>query len=84
MEPAIDFYIFHEILDWFINDLRKNNIELDKIESAMLRVTFNFKRIFSKPKKLIIELELDLNATIETSEKQYKTNKKENKRIYVQ
>lgn len=77
-KSKIDFNMFYEISEWFAEDLKKHNIEMELLKIAKLNAEFNIKLISGKKKsrtKGITELNLILNSSILTNEKEYKSEK---------
>lgn len=77
-KSKIDFNMFYEISEWFAEDLKKHNIEMELLKIAKLNAEFNIKLISGKKKsrtKGITELHLILNSSILTNEKEYKSEK---------
>ena len=73
-----DFHMLHEISDWFDRDLTENQIDKELILLADLEVDFITIVKDGKPKsktRKIIEVNLDMNAKIQTKVKLYETAK---------
>jgi hypothetical protein len=84
-ESKTDFNIFHEISEWFADDLKKHNIETELIKEAKVKAEFKVEFTTGKKKsrtKGITELYLNLNSWILTDEKEYKSEKEQTQEFH--
>lgn len=73
-----DFHMLHEISDWFDRDLTENKIDKKSLLGANLEVDFIATVKNGTPRsrtKKIVEINLDMNAAIQTDDKLYETAK---------
>lgn len=56
LESRVNFNMFFEILEWFIDDLKNHNIDMKLIKEAKLIVEFDIKLISQKKNHVQREL----------------------------
>ena len=77
-ELEIELYILREIAAWFKENLRKDNIDLQKIQEAYLIIDIVAVERETSPKsrtKRIVQLNAEMTAIVQTDEKEYRTDK---------
>ncbi|MDR1317214.1 MAG: hypothetical protein LBK13_10110 [Spirochaetales bacterium] len=87
-EINISLYIFDEIRAWFIRNMEKENIDINNILEAYIKINNNiFEEPVNKKSRTKRKVNLDINIIgyIKTDEKEYITDKnKMEKYHYVQ
>ena len=84
-ESKTDFNMFYEISKWFVDDLKKHNIETEFIKEAKVKAEFKVEFTVGKKNsrtKGITKLYLNLNSFIQTDEKEYKSEKEETQEFH--